>query len=254
MTHALIDADIPIYEVASLCEVSIGWPHDGLDEVLWTRHAHLDEAWARLQDSFQNLMEKAGASTATYAVSDGANWRKDVYGDYKSNRKASVKPLLVPVLRDKVAADLRGRHEPKLEGDDILGILATKPNAGDTIIVTIDKDLKTIPGKHYNFRKDEFFEVTQAEANRFHLIQSLMGDQTDGFPGCPGIGPKKAENLIPDPVSDDDVLAVWNEVILPAYAKKDLCEGFALSQARCARILRASDFNPKTREVILWTP
>lgn len=249
---ALIDADIIIYEAASLCETSIAWPYGEDGDVLWTRHAHKDEAWARFNDSVDVLAEKAGADEVVLCVTDRENFRFDFYGDYKSNRKSGVKPLLVPILRDMVAQDPRGYRRPKLEGDDIMGILQTKPGAGDTICITIDKDLKTIPGKHFNFRQDRFFEVTEAEANQFHLQQTLMGDATDGFPGCRGIGPKKAENLLPDPV--EDVLKAWNEVVLPAYEKAGLDEDFALSQARCARILQARDFNPKTNEVIPWMP
>jgi DNA polymerase-1 len=255
MTTALIDGDILIYEAASICERTIAWPYgDDGETKLYTRHAHYDEAYARLMDSIETITKKAKADDAILALTDGRNWRFDFYGDYKSNRKASVKPMLVPILRDALAALPNGRRIPTLEGDDVMGILQTRKGNADTICVTIDKDLKTIPGRHYNYRKDEFFEVTVAEANRWHLLQTLTGDTTDGYPGCRGIGAKKAENLIPDPVEDKDVLAVWNEVIVPAYAKYGFDEPFALGQARVARILRSSDFNMKTKKVIPWTP
>lgn len=249
---ALIDADILIYEAASLCERAIPWPHGDEGEVLWTRHAHMDEAWARFNDSVDVLAEKVGADEVVLCVTHHKNWRFDYYGDYKSNRKAGVKPLLVPLMRDRVAEDPRGYRRDFLEGDDIMGILATKPGAGDTVMVTIDKDLKTIPGRHYNFRQDLHFEVTEAEADQFHLLQTLMGDQTDGYPGCKGIGPKKAENILPDPI--EDVEEAWREIVVPAFEKAGMDEAFALSQARVARILRASDYKPKTNEVIPWTP
>lgn len=249
---ALIDADILIYEAASICETSIPWPYGDDGDVLWTRHAHKDEAWARFNDSVDVLAEKVDADEVVLCVTDRENFRFDFYGDYKSNRKSGVKPLLVPVLRDMVAEDPRGYRRPRLEGDDIMGILQTKPGAGDTICITIDKDLKTIPGKHFNFRRGEYFEVTEGEANQFLLQQVLMGDATDGFPGCRGIGPKKAANMLPDPV--EDIQEAWDEIIVPAYEKAGFDEAFALSQARCARILQACDFNPKTNEVIPWTP
>ena len=249
---ALIDADILIYEAASICETSIPWPHGDDGDVLWTRHAHMDEAWVRLNDSIETLKDKVGADEVVLCVTHPKNWRFDFYADYKSNRKSGVKPMLVPLLRDRIAEDPRGYRRDFLEGDDIMGILATKPGAGDTIMVTIDKDLKTIPGRHFNFRQDAFFEVTEAEANQFHLLQTLMGDQTDGYPGCRGIGEKKAYNLLPDPV--EDVAEAWAEVVVPAFEKAGFDEDFALSQARVARILRASDYNPKTQEVIPWTP
>lgn len=252
--RALIDADIILYEAATRCERTIPWPHGNEGEVLWTRHAHLDEAWAQFNDSVAVLMEKVGADEVTLCITDRENFRYDFYPEYKSNRKAGVKPMLVSILRDKIAADPRGYRQPRLEGDDIMGILATKPGAGETIMITIDKDLQTIPGDHYNPSHDKFFTVTEAQANRYHLLQSLMGDATDGYPGCRGIGPKKAENMLPELVENDEVKGIWDDIIVPAYEKAGFDEEFALSQARSARILRASDYNPKKQEVIPWTP
>ena len=255
MTKALIDADILIYEAASRCEVNIPWPHGDDGEVLWTRHAHWDEAKKRLEDSIQTVAQKAGADTFVAIVTDSSvNWRKDVFGDYKSNRKASVKPMLITPLREWVEEQPWGRCVRPLEGDDVMGILQTKPGAGDTICVTTDKDLATIPGKHYNFRKDEHFEVSVAEANWMHLLQALMGDATDGYPGCPGIGFKTAINILDRPIPDDEIAEVWDDLIVPEFVKKGLTPEYALTQAQVARILRAEDYNPKTQEVIPWVP
>lgn len=254
MTIALIDADILIYEAAANCEVSVPWPYGNAGEVLWTRHAHVAEAWARLTDSLENLADKAGASEFIACVTDTENWRFSVYADYKSNRKQSIKPMLVPMLREQVALAKWGFRRAGLEGDDCMGILQTMPRDQETICVTIDKDLKTIPGRHYHQRNEDDFLVTEAEANRWHLLQTLAGDATDGYPGCRGIGMVKAERLIPDPVETADIPAVWAETIVPTFEKAGFDEAFALSQARVARILRASDYNPKTKKVIPWNP
>jgi 5'-3' exonuclease len=258
MRTLLIDADIPIYEVAARNETSIPWPYGPQGSILWTRTAHLEPAQAAFGEVVYHYLERLAASSYIAAVTIGsANWRKDVYPDYKSNRAGGVKPILVPVLRDWVAGEPEGRSVPPLEGDDVLGILATKPKktgAEQRIIVSSDKDMKTIPGLHYNPQKDEEFEVTLGEANAFHLVQALAGDRTDGYPGCPGMGMVRAEKLIPASVADKDVLAVWNDIILPVYEKAGLDEEYALSQARVARILRANDYNPKTKEVKLWSP
>ena len=69
-----------------------------------------------------------------------------------------------------------------------MGIYATfEPG---NIIVSPDKDMRQIPGKLYNL--DETVEVTEEEGMRWHLIQTLAGDQTDGYGGVPGIGVKRA--------------------------------------------------------------
>lgn len=253
--RALIDADIILYEMAASCETAIPWPFGEDGDVLWTRHAHFDEAWARSQDKFDAICKTVEATDFIACVTTSSeNWRFAVYPEYKSNRARGIKPMLVGPLRARVAAEDWGRLMPPLEADDVLGILQTKPGAGDTIIVSTDKDMQTIPGMHYNPGKDLFFKQTEGMANSYHLRQALMGDTTDGYPGCPGVGEKTVLSLVPDSVEDDEVLPLWNDVILPAFAKKGKDEAFALSQARVARICRASDYNPATKEVILWNP
>ena len=54
-----------------------------------------------------------------------------------------------------------------LEGDDVIGLIATGRLGSLHVICSIDKDLKTIPGSHYNFSTDEFFEVTEEERETF---------------------------------------------------------------------------------------
>ena len=51
----------------------------------------------------------------------------------------------------------------------------------------------------------------------------------------------------------DEDGATW-ATVLAAYDKAGLGEQEALVQARCARILRKSDWNSRKKEVILWTP
>jgi len=255
---ALIDADILIYEVANTCEETIPWPDEETGDYLWTRTAHWDEAKCMLSGQLQDIAETVGASEFIGAVTESSeNWRFDYYSDYKANRSPSKpqwKPMLVGPLRKWASEQSWGRYIPGLEGDDIMGILQTKPGSGDTICVTVDKDLATIPGRHYNFRKGEFFEVTEAEANWMHLLQALTGDATDGYPGCPGVGLKTALKLLDAPVASTEISEVWDDIIVPSYEAKGLDGDFALSQARVARILRASDYNPKTKQVIPWLP
>jgi DNA polymerase-1 len=85
-------------------------------------------------------------------------------------------------------------------------------------------------------------EITEAEADRTHLIQTLTGDRTDGYPGCPGIGEKRAEAI-----ADGG----WSAVV-ESYEKAGLGEEYALTQARMAYILRHGDYKRGT--VRLWTP
>ena len=147
-------------------------------------------------------------------------------------------------------------------------------------MVTIDKDMSTLPGLHYRLHQTVLgvFEVTEAQADLFHLKQGIAGDVTDGYAGCPGWGMETAEQYLAEPfkfvketrvlksgknageervewkrhpLSEDET--IWDGIV-SLYTKAGLTEQDAIVQMQVARILRTSDYNFKTKEPILWTP
>jgi DNA polymerase I len=242
----LIDSDVFLYQAAAATETEVDWGDD-----LWTLHGYLDEAIATFDDKIDGIQETLKGDQIILAMTASNNWRKQVLPTYKGNRKDKRKPLVFRPLRDYAAQKYETFERPTLEADDVMGILATRKSAEpvERIIVTIDKDLKTIPGLHFNTNKpdDGVFVVGEADADRFHLTQALTGDVTDGYAGCPGIGPKTAEKLF------EKHGMSWETVVM-AYEKAGLNETVALQMARVARICRASDYDFKNKEVILWTP
>lgn len=275
-TIALIDGDIFCYEAASSAEEALCWG-DGL----WTLHAWEEPAKAKLEDRIRQLTLSIGAERTIVALSDDHNWRKDVLPTYKANRAPTRKPMLLPLLKQHIKDTFETFVRPSLEADDVLGILATWPGLpGRKVIVTIDKDLQTIPGLHYYTNRPEqgVFEVTKDEADRRHLLQSLTGDATDGYTGCPGIGATAAEEFLSEPFitypeeralksgpRKGQLVTEWkkrpleaNETlwdgIVSLFAKAGLGPEEALTQARVARICRASDYDFTAKEVRLWTP
>lgn len=250
----LIDGDVFVYQQAIRNQEVVQFGEDLVFPV-----AHQAPAWAGLLDTFESIKKTLKATDIIVALSDEENFRTGVYDGYKHNRDHTKRPLLVKILKDRLVAEYGAHRIDGLEADDVLGILQTHLK-GETIIVTSDKDLLTIPGKVFKYRpatenkpKSSYdrIVVTEEEADRWFYTQCLTGDRVDGYPGCPGMGIVTAEKLL-DKVEEDGG-DVW-EAIVAAYAKKGLDEEFALSQARCARILRASDYNFKTKEVIPWTP
>jgi DNA polymerase-1 len=83
------------------------------------------------------------------------------------------------------------------------------------------------------------------------MFQTLVGDTSDGYKGCPGVGKVKAEKLLIDAMENG--VPLWT-VVKAQYEAKDLTEADALTQARLARILRWSDWDNEKKEPILWTP
>lgn len=256
MTTALVDADILAYQAAAASEQTIQW-----DDGLWTIHAFEGEGERRFDEMLDNITKAVEADKVILALSDSENWRKAVLPTYKSNRAATRKPLLLKHLKDRALDKYETFLRPTLEGDDCLGILGTMKKTGDSIICSLDKDFKTIPGRHYNFGRKEFFDVTLQQADYWHMVQTLTGDTADGYTGCPSIGPKTAEKILQAALDEGTTEATpqqlreiyWQHVV-KAYAKAGLSEEEALTQARVARICRSSDYDFKTKQVILWSP
>lgn len=247
----LIDGDTLVFEAAAGSEYEAQWSWD-----LWTLHADLEQAVAKLRGSIEEIIEKLKATRTIIALSDGERWRTAVMPTYKNHRLKTRKPIVYRPLREYVHETYDCFQRPGLEGDDVLGILATHPKLvpGEKIVVSIDKDMQTIPGLHLNYAKSRGSEnwesfiraVSLAEADRYHLTQTLTGDSTDGYSGCPGIGPVTAAKVL-------DASCTWGAVVA-AFAKKGLSEEVALQNARVARICRASDYDFQKKEVKLWQP
>ena len=92
---------------------------------------------------------------------------------------------------------------PTLEADDAMGIYATL--YPDNVICSPDKDMRQIPGKLYDLANITL--ITPEEGKRWHYIQTLAGDQTDGYSGVPGIGVKRAVSLF------DESGYTWETVV-----------------------------------------
>lgn len=240
----LIDGDMTAFRAMIAAETEVDWGDD-----VWTLACDHKEAWGNVQAALDRALDKAGCDKLVFTFSDDTNWRKQVVPSYKANRKSVRKPVGYRRFVEKLKSEYDHYQRPTLEADDIMGILATHPGIikGRKVIYTDDKDLKGIPGEL--LRQGELTLIEEAEADLWHLVQSLAGDITDGFSGCPGIGVKKAQALL-EPMGPRQR---WGAIV-KAYEKAGLSEEVALSQARLARMCRHTDYDFKKKEVILWTP
>jgi len=245
MNTILVDGDVIAYQVTTSVETAIDWGDD-----MWTLHADFKEAKNKVDISLSNLMDTLDGVEMFITLSGSKNFRKEILPTYKSHRKKTRKPVIYPEIKQYMRDTYKVYEFDRLEGDDVLGLLATgsKKLKADPVVVSIDKDLKTIPGQYYNPDKPEegIKKITVEEADYNHLYQTLMGDTTDGYSGCPGIGPKSAAKLLDEDCS-------W-DTVMKAYNKKGISEEEALIQAQVARILRHKEFNLKTKEINLWKP
>lgn len=131
---------------------------------------------------------------------------------YKGNRK-SDKPLHYHNLRAYMLAHYKCVVSNGLEADDMMAIYQTAGT--DTIICSIDKDLRQIPGKHYSWSVgsrsgrpvyvvDELGTMElvgkpkklNATGMKLFFAQVLMGDPVDNIQGVEGMGPVRAYEIL----------------------------------------------------------
>jgi len=208
----------------------------------------LAETQVDLDLFLNNVIESSGCLDYIVCLSSWQNFRKDLWSQYKLQRKAQEKPKHLAKLRAYLQANYETLTMPKLEADDVIGILASQ-DYDNYIIASTDKDLMQIPGLHYDWRNDEFFKVTPEEGLKFFYQQVLSGDPADGYKGCPGIGKIKAKRII-EAVEDGNY---W-EAVLDTYEANGLSYDDALLNARLAFILDKDHWDESNEEVILWTP
>ena len=249
--NILIDGDILVYQASSAVQKDIDWG-DGL----FTCHAFLEDA----QDTFigllkgilKDLKDKNLAdddSKYFFAFSDKNNFRKDLNPDYKSNRKNTRKPTCYYALKDSIT-ELEGIPKittmtcKDLEGDDVLGILATEFYK-DSVIVSMDKDFKTIPCYFYNYDK-KTLESHFDDHRYWVMYQTLVGDLTDGYKGCPGIGKVSAERILK---TVEDTKDYWKTVV-KTYKSKGSTFEEAVMNYRMAHILTIFDYDLRERKII----
>lgn len=169
MTKALIDGDILLYRV--------GFTTEDIDDsnIVASR---MD--WLINETILGNL---PGVTEFVIYLSGDKNFRKDIYPDYKKSRVDKVKPRHYEWLKQYLLEYYNTKIVEPLEADDLLSINQSK----DTVIVSIDKDLFTIPGHHYNFVENIHSYIDENTAFYWYCVQLLTGDRTDDIPGVPMI-------------------------------------------------------------------
>jgi 5'-3' exonuclease len=243
----LIDGDQFVFTAAIAVERETRWDED--NHVLYSSP---ELAFANLEGMLGRIFDRFETNDHALTFSSSTNFRYSVDPTYKANRKGARKPLCYAAVRELCDAHYNTRTMEGLEADDIMGILATKPGSSQRIIISQDKDLKTIPGTLWDGK--DLLHVSQEEADYNHLYQTLIGDSVDGFKGCPGVGPVKAAKILePSDFEKAGYITRWDKIVA-TYMKAGLTEADALVQARLARILRWTDWNSDTKEPILWTP
>ncbi len=237
---------------------------------IWNRKEvqPLDHALQIVKQSLTQTLEdiksyaKVDQVSSTIYLSGKHNFRQSVAitKTYKGNRENTPKP----VHYDEIGLYLTGQWNAVttdgIEADDALGIAAMEAKAkGEAnVIVSNDKDLRQIPGLHYDWTKKEFLLVSAREAKTRFFIQLLAGDATDNVPGIPGIGEAKAAKILEECKSPTEMVdacaKAYQEQALLFNSREQTWFDYFLEQASLVYILKhPHEYWTNTKEGLYFT-
>ena len=174
---------------------------------------------------------------------------------YKANRRDNRRPHWYARIREYLVEQWDAKLIEGIEADDALAIeqWADDEYNPQTIIATLDKDLKNVPGWHYNLLKKTDCLISRQDARVFFYRQCLMGDRTDNIPGLWRVGEGKAAQIITDDMDEKQmytaVLEAYEanmEKFPEKYPDGMTAEAALLENARLLWMLQHEDQ--------LWTP
>lgn len=196
---ARIDADILVYRCGFVTEnESVTIACHTIDEMV---SEILENTKA---DSYSLYLTKSNDATA---------YRKEAYPIYKQHRVAP-KPKHYLALREHLVNKYQAIISETIEADDAISIDSHSDlrTALVSVVVSIDKDLNQIPGRHYNFVKKLHYDVSEWDGIKYFYKQLLTGDTADNVKGVAGIGDKKSERLLSECFTESDLFSVVRSV------------------------------------------
>jgi 5'-3' exonuclease len=209
--HALIDSDSACYAVAF---TSVG----------------MSEAFARqsLNSMIEDTLLDLNTQDFTLFITGEDNFRYSIYPEYKANRN-QPKPEHLQMLKEHLRDAWKANVSVGCEADDAIGVEHYARNC-ESIVVSIDKDLNQFVGTHWNPRKKERYIISPRDSMLFFYTQLLTGDVTDNIKGVKGIGPKKAERLLAQCETEQEMF----EACRDAYG----CDQELVMNAKCLWLWR----------------
>lgn len=153
----------------------------------------VENAYHSINMMMKTIIDEVGEKYYRAYLTGKNNFRTTIYPAYKGGRKE--RPVLYQEIREYLINHWSAEVIDCMEADDMLGILQSK-NPEDSIIASIDKDLDTIIGWHYNFVTKEKYFVTPEQAELCLYTQMLTGDSSDNVCGIRGIGSAKAKKIL----------------------------------------------------------
>lgn len=201
--HALIDLDILVYKCGFAAEhkMYVVWRGNNIvNEFRYKKEAvqfvdgdtnliidsyvelePLSHALHLVNQMIETCMTETGASDYTGFLTGKDNFRDKVATIRKYKDRDSRKPAHYDDIRKHMIKRHKAVVIDGMEADDALAM--AQMEGEDTVICSIDKDLRMIPGYHFNLNSRVLDEVSEIEGYRNFFKQMIQGDDTDTIPG-----------------------------------------------------------------------
>ena len=165
-------------------------------------------------NTLKEILDKEKPTYLGVAFDHGKTFRHEAFPPYKGQRQETPEDikLSVPYIKQVLEAmNIPVLQADGFEADDVIGTLATEAGRQgiDTYMLTPDKDYGQLIGpnvKMFRPRHGGGYDVIGekevaakygiASASQVVDLLALMGDASDNYPGCPGVGEKTAVKLI----------------------------------------------------------
>ena len=175
-----------------------------------------EEQIAESVDYFMKLiLNNVNADSYIAYIKGKGNFRYSINPEYKANRPKDS-PKWWAYTKKCFIENWKAVEVNGIEVDDAVNI--TRLQIPNSIICAIDKDLLSLEGQHYNWRKDTIDIVDTAEANRLFWLDMIIGQPGDNIKGLPGKGEKYAEKVFNTELIECGVIDL-SSVILSEYIK-----------------------------------
>ena len=191
---------------------------DGLNVAFRWKHQNILDCKYDYIRTIESRAKSYKAGTIIVCADGGSTYRKDIYPEYKANRKerfadqteqeakefemfmAEFQDTLTLIKQKYPVFHFRG-----VEADDIAAYITLNFDFDDCWLISSDKDWDLL----INDKVSRFSTVTRKETTVFNwdehydfeiedyiTFKCLTGDKGDNVPGVPGVGPKRAVQLM----------------------------------------------------------
>ena len=181
-------------------------------------------------NTLNEVIQKQKPTHLAVAFDHGKTFRHEAFSEYKAQREATPEDIRasIPIIKDI----LRAYNIPILqvdgfEADDVIGTVAglAARDGMDVYMLTPDKDYaQLVTDKIHMFRprhgggyedmgpKEVCEKYGIDNTDKVIDLLGLMGDSSDNYQGCPGVGEKTAVKLIMEFGSIENLLARTSEL------------------------------------------